>query len=1259
MSTHGEPASSPKPAVERRVAFDVVGSRLFNLAPKPMSIGRFVVLSTLGRGGMGTVFKAYDESLDRAVAIKLLHSSTSEHHAQRLKREAQALAKLSHPNVVHVYEVGKANERWFIAMELVRGQTLREWSTGEHGWRERVSTYLHAGAGLAAAHAAGLVHRDFKPDNCIIDEQGRARVLDFGLAREAVRSSEKSSRPNEESSEPEGANEPLTQTGAVLGTLAYMPLEQLEGRPADARSDQFSFCVSLYEALYGERPFAGRTPAELCENIEAGDMREVPKNRKVPAWVQAVLVRGLSAAPEERFASMNALLAALAADPSRRNRRRLAVGVGVAVVALLAGSYAANHARRVQTCEDEAASVSDVWNDAARVRAEAGLIASGVSFAPSTWERVEPGLDRYAATWSEIRGSTCIAAEVEGTRSGDLAMRTSECLAEHRDALQVLVDVLADADTMVVSRAVLATAQLPRIEECMDDARLGRRMHLPEDPDMREQVSEVRRKLTRAHGLSDSGRYAEGLALAHEAESEAEGIGWAPLQAEALARVGHETSQLGRFKEAEEILERAVELALREGHEVLAIEALRGLARTTGIERARFERGLWWGKLGLALAVQLGGDDDLRTALALEGIANIHREVGSYRDAKQLQERAHAILEEMLGPDHPNVATSLHNLASIHGDLGAYSEAKALHENALAIRQQALGPDHPQIASSFFGLAIIHSYLGEYTEDRALNERALVILEEALGPKHPDIATGLNNLAIALRTQGAYKEAMASLERAISIEKEVFGPDHPSLATSLGNLAITHVTMGAYAEAKSLAERALAIREKALGSDHPNVSRSLVTLGNILRLTGSYAEAKAHYQRALVIEENVRGPEHKAVSNILDNLAIIHGLMGEHGEAKALFERVLSLNEEMLGRDHPTVAHNLFNLGDVARIRGAYAEGGAYYERALAIHEKVFGPDHEKVASTLTNLAIIHLRTDEYSRAEAVSKRALAIYEKVFGPDHPHIAATLNNLVVIDIQRGSFANAKTHLERMLAINERASGIAHPILVATLCNLAIVHGKLGAYSEAKIAFARAISIQEKAFGSDHPELAMVLANLATTQRDDGAYAEAEANLERAISIQEKAFGPGHPDLAWTIATLGTVHMRTGALVKARTLHEGVLASWEDALGSDHPQLITPLLGLADVMLAQHRAAAAASLAERAVALGESNGSLPTELAQARFTLARAVLEADRDRDRARTLSESARDGYREIGDSTEQAKVEAWLAAHHRELAERR
>ena len=413
-----------------------VRARLFGLPAQQRQIGRYAVSQCLGAGGMGEVFAAYDPSLDRPVAIKLLHADLAmdtEQSRARLIREAQALAKLSHSNVVQIYEVGESDDRVFIAMEFIRGTTLRAWQQAEQpGWKEVLLRHLEAGQGLAAVHRAGLVHRDFKPDNVLVGEDGRVCVADFGLARHASGSpsSMGSSAANAtlRSSDDTSGNEipptRLTRTGRVLGTPAYMAPEQLHGEPVDALADQFAFCVALYEGLYGRRPFRGRTFAALVAAHRDGVM--VPSHRSVvPRRLWRVLARGLAPDPEDRYPSMEALLHAL--DPVRARRRRilLAGGLGGSLV-LAAGVVLTPEAR--PTCEMSSAVLAEAWNDERREQVHAAFRATGLPFAETTARSVEDRLDRWAEAWIHARTAACEATHVEGTQSPERLDARVACL---------------------------------------------------------------------------------------------------------------------------------------------------------------------------------------------------------------------------------------------------------------------------------------------------------------------------------------------------------------------------------------------------------------------------------------------------------------------------------------------------------------------------------------------------------------------------------------------------------------------------------------------------------------------------------------------------------------------------------------------------------------------------------------------------------------------------------------------------------------
>jgi eukaryotic-like serine/threonine-protein kinase len=969
-------------------------------------VGRYVVLSKLGAGGMGVVYAAYDPELDRKVALKLLLPAAGgggdgRDGRARLLREAQALAKLQHPNVVTIHDVGTHDDRVWLAMEFVEGRTLSQWRTETpRRWAEVLDVLVHAGRGVAAAHGADLLHRDLKPDNIMVGTDGRVRVMDFGLARtreeDANEDGEKKEAPMLDSvAHPklEALELRLTQTGALMGTPVYMAPEQLGSGRLGPATDQFSYCVMLWEALFGTRPFSGSSFVELAVAVLGGKRAPPPRGVRVPTWLRRVLERGLVVEPAQRWPSMDALLEALTRGQEKARLRR-AIGV-VGALGLCAASFAGWHEldrrSRMAACEAAGSTIAEVWNDDAREELRAALVGTGVSYANVTADKVMPWLDDHATEWQTARTQSCLDAEVHRTWDEDLLGRSLWCLDERRMQLEAMLTELARGNTKAVESAVEAVAGLDRIDPCREQDLLGR---MPTPPaEQRDEVRAVRAELSRVNALRSTGAYDEGLTVARAALAGAEVVAWPPLVAEARLALGDLLGRTGAYAEAEEALEAAYFEAAKADAAEVATATAQKLVFTVGVRLARHAEGLRWSRLA-------------EVPLA------------SLPDVAQLQE-----------------ATSLNNLAGVHYARGSYAEAKVLHERALAIKEQTLGPEHPDIATNLNNLGVVHHATGSHAEAKALFERALAIKEQALGPEHPAVAASLNNLASSHRTTGAYAEAKALHERALAIWEQALGPEHPNVATSLANLANIHEATGSYAEAKALQERALDIREQALGPDHPDVATSLNHLANVYLATGSDAEARALYERALSIWEQVLGPDHPNVATSLSNLAVIHRTTGSYAEAKALHERALAIREQALGPDHPDVASSVAGLGIVHHATGSYAEAEVLHERALAIRERALGPEHPDVASSLAGLGIVHHATGSYAEAEALYERALAIQEQALGSQHPDLASSLVGLARIALARGRAADAIVLAERAVKVVEHGSGPARDVASA--------------------------------------------------------------------------------------------------------------------------------------------------------------------------------------------------------------------------------
>ncbi|RMG97526.1 MAG: serine/threonine protein kinase [Deltaproteobacteria bacterium] len=922
--------------------------------PRGAVVGRYVVLGRLGAGGMGVVYAAYDPELDRKVALKVLRAdaaigsgSRSTTGGARLLREAQALAKLSHPNVVAIHDVGEHEGQVWLAMEFVEGKTLGAWlMERSRSWKDVLSVMLPVARGLAAAHAKGLVHRDAKPENVMIGADGRVRVMDFGLARAdgrpAVAGSEAGPRV-------EALGVELTRAGSLLGTPAYMSPEQFSGGEVGPASDQFSYCVMVWEALYGERPYGGETVASLALNVLQGKRRAPPSGRKVPRWLRKVAERGLEVEPSRRFSDMGALIEALERGQARSRLRQAAAALVLVGVAA-AGAYgwgAAEHRARVSACKAEGAQIGEVWNDGARSRLREALAGSGVPYGAETAEKVMPWLDDFAARWKGVRTKACTAARVEEAWPEELYERAAWCLDEERMRLSSLVEVLGHGDAKAVEKAVLAAAGLPRPEACISRVRLEQ---LPVPPEKsREEVRKILVERGRVRSLLETGAYDEGLEVARALSDHAERFGWAPLEAEARYLLGSFAERKGDYEEAEAMLEEAYFEAAKAGTEEVAFDAAAGLTFVVGKHQARHADGVRWSRIAEVHEGRLSDVAGLREARRLNNLANVYKSQGNYQDARRLFERSLAIRERALSPAHPLVAMSLNNLAALYYAQGDYDTARRLFERSLTTREKSLGPEHPHVAQSLNNLAAVYRSQGEYEAARRLYERSLAISEKSLGPEHPDVASGLNNLANVYYTQADYEAASRLYTRSLAIREKSLGPEHPHVASSLNHLAMVHSVRGDYATAYQLYRRSLAICEKTLGPKHPRVGEVLNNLANAYKSQGAYDEAQRSFERALAIWEKSLGPEHPHMSYPLVGLAEVALAKRRPQDAVRHAERAVALREggktspEDLAEARFVLARALWAadrdqaraLELAAKARDAYREAGKAREKEL------------------------------------------------------------------------------------------------------------------------------------------------------------------------------------------------------------------------------------------------------------------------------------------------------------------------------------
>jgi serine/threonine-protein kinase len=798
-------------------------------------VGRYRILELLGSGAMGSVYTALDPELDRRVAVKVLRSDAAhgtEELGQRLRREAKAMAKLSHPNVVTVFDVGTSDGRVFLAMELVEGITLRDWlAAAPRSSRAIVEVFVLAGRGLAAAHAAGLVHRDFKPDNVLVTPAGAVRVTDFGLARAELWDAPVSSRA-ENALEPVRAESHLTRTGTLLGTPAYMAPEQLDRSATDARSDLFSFCVALWEALYGERPFRGETFGQLRESIRRG-LVAPEASSIVPRATREALQIGLRDAPAERYPAMTPLLDALAASVAvRASKRPRALAWTAALVvgtATFTGVWLRARRAEALACEAAGDRAGAIWNDGSRRAVHETFLATKRPYAEDTFARTASVLDAYTKSWQERTVATCNAAK--RAPSDPLAGARATCMNQRVTELRAYVDVLRYADAEALNRAVSAARALVGVDVCAESDPL-QGQQWPGDPAALEEARALRDKMAVTAALQAAGRYREGLAQAEQNAAQAEQLAFQPLVAEALLPLGELQERAGSAIDSERSLRRAVVAAERSGAARVAVRAWLGIALRVVERRERApvtdaleHAGAWLDRVG---------GDALFRGRALAVWAKTLVELQDYDGGRALAEKAVALLE----PTGDGAMADALTVEAVSDDLqDRKPEARVLYQRIIALRETTLGPDNPSIMAALTDLGQSLDDDARYDEAVPPIQRALAIAERSAGPASPAAIAARTALADVYAHAGRSAEALPLAAQAVEDARRVYALGSTDEVYALKPLCWALLDLHRPAEAIEPAERELAIRSQAPDQE-AELADAKCDLGLALTLSG-------------------------------------------------------------------------------------------------------------------------------------------------------------------------------------------------------------------------------------------------------------------------------------------------------------------------------------------------------------------------------------------------------------------------------------
>lgn len=890
-----------------------IGAQLFGESSESVTLGRFRLLETLGAGGMGVVYAAEDDKLKRVVALKVIRDDLLRTHPGerlRLLREARALARVSHPNVVQIHEVVDSDDKIFIVMEYVPGGTLQRWlRSAARSLAEIVAIFVAAGRGLAAAHRAGVVHRDFKPGNVLVSDEGRVCIVDFGLARGL----QASTNPGDSDRMSGSITSPLltygltdhSEPGSLAGTPGYMSPEHLVGREVDARSDQFSFCVTLFEALYGQRPFDHEA---LRGAMLRGAMPPLPTpaGRRVPRSLRRLLKRGLARDPAQRYPSMEALLATL----ERRRSFVLPLFLAAVVSTAVATGILASRdpvPPAVQACPDPSDQLTGIWDPSIAAAVRHAFVATGQPFAEQVHADVTQVLDRYAREWITTYTEACEATAILKVRSSDLLDRSMICLAHRRDALMRLGGLLRDGGASTVAAAHELVHTLPAVATCSAPETVRR------DPRLARKdtaLSHARGQLEQARFLMVSSQNQPAIKLAQEVFSTSQD----PVtRAEALLILGRiEAHRLNRNDPAVELLHQAYDLTLRAGDDdlVAAIWGELAYVEVIGLQHADAARRSLGHAESALHRVGVGSPVIQADLIDIEGhILNLEGDPGG---ARARHHRALALREKHIAPGHPKLDESRLLLANNAVDNLEYEEAIGLFTALLAEQRRHLGDNHPQTALTAFNAALAYIDIGKHDTANDLLQRARAATMTTYGADSPLLASIDLALAQVEAARGELRPAIDRLRSALATFSSHFPPNHNERVMTLGLLANYHEQAN---DPKSAFETHLELL--ALHEDHGvelDMPVLLSNMGEYLCKVGRCPEAFSYFHDLELRFERDPPADPAQLALPHAGLGLVYLEAGEHILARPLLEQALEILQT-----NPGAAATPYHIVVVAR----------------------------------------------------------------------------------------------------------------------------------------------------------------------------------------------------------------------------------------------------------------------------------------------------------------------------------------------------
>ncbi len=948
--------------------------------------GRYLVVDRVGAGGVGEVYAAYDPSLDRRIALKVMRPGSDDEESSRgaagLVREAKALASLSHPNVVTVHEVGQEDERVYVAMELVEGRDLEQWisENPERPWRSTLEVFISAGRGLAAAHARGILHRDFKPANVLIGHDDWVRVSDFGLA--TLLSGDDSLAEANSVEDPCFSSMDASRTleGGMVGTPYYMAPEQIDGS-ATVRSDVYAFCLALHDALYGERAFEAASLLELAALKSTRASGDPDNARGVPPVVRSAIERGLRPNPQERWPSMDALLEPLSQALQPPTRSALPWVLGLGGIAAGAAILVQDTAR---PCTGAPDALEPTWNADRRSAVASGIVGSDSPIAAETSTRVVPKLDAFAEAWTQTHTRVCEATQ-RGEQSTALLDLRMTCLQRQLLELRATLDVLEHADTQVVRRAVRVTGALPQPAWCESEQA---------DADAQEDTPALdspRAELAHINALLAAGKYDEAQTRSAALLQSARELRAPRFLGQVLYAHGNALYESGKFEDAIDTLEQAAFQGVGSNAPRVVLRAANVLTVVES-EAGHPDRGLRWSRLSAA-TIEAAGDRRDDRAVHHANRATAFAKQGEYAPAEK---EARQALEFSDAASEQQRVALLQTLAGVLFHQARIEEATVLQAQAVDTLETTLGPEHPSVAMALYNLGTFHVSAGKFADGDEFLLRALAIQERSLGSEHTDLADTLNSLGASAYQQGKIPEALTSLKRALEIKSQELSPTHPQVLDAGVNVALLVSATGDLERSGAMLEGILARIESIEDPPASTKSSALVNLGVVRNKQNRLEEASVLYERAIELEEARGGNNDPQFAIMLMGLGVIRKKQERFDEALALYAKALDIQEAKLEPNHPGILATLTNVGLAQLAGGMATEAKTTAQRLLSVSKG----REDYVGRATFLLAQAHLAAGERAKARSIGGEALTLHRKLpaLAEDVADVEAFVNGL---------------------------------------------------------------------------------------------------------------------------------------------------------------------------------------------------------------------------------------------------------------------